>query len=409
MDCGEAAARPPPPATPAVFALSALERGASDAAVAAALGAGGLGLVLVEPEPRLLRAPRARALAHARRLLLVAPSGDDEGRAERAAREELRACGLTGDVARRAGAGAPPPATSSAACDIAAGTEAAGAGEDADPDAAGGLARDVALLAALLRRVALAVAAACDRALGGESALAAALRGGSAKARLVRYNAAEGGAAGGGAVVAGAAGVDAEAEGRRGSVRLPKRDVWQQYHFDYGLFTALTGPDVTAPSGPDSGGGGGLVVLAGAEALPRSVAIPAHCVAVQVGEAAQILSRGRLAATAHCVSRAGQPRGASRETFVLFLQPPWALALGEVLDDAKGDGEGEGAGASDGARSRARSVVLAASAAAEAQLAGVVPPLACRWAPGATTYAQLAKATTAAYFGRGGLQRPGAA
>jgi hypothetical protein len=49
----------------------------------------------------------------------------------------------------------------------------------------------------------------------------------------------------------------------------------------------------------------------------------------------------------------------------------------------------------------------AAAAAAQARLCGIVPPLAER-ARGAATYADFARATTAAYFGKRGLQRGGA-
>jgi len=359
-------------AAPARFTLSALDLGAADAAVASALGAGGLGLVLVEPDAVAappLRGPRARALAHARRLL-GAEAGDT-------ARTELGSCGLISDVCA---AGA---VTSSAARDVSAAEAEAAAGDAADDD--GGLAHDVLLLAVLLRRVALAVAAACDRALGTQ--LAAVLRAGSGKARLVRYHARGDGSAAPERARAAGASAGAASLAQRGD-----DGVWQHWHFDYGLFTCLTGPDVGSVDGSGQSGGGfvcgtggGLVVLSGApQPRPLRVSIPADCVAVQVGEAAQILSGGRLTATAHCVLRAGLPPRASRETFVLFQQPAWATRL-----------EGD-AGA-----------VLSASAAAQRALEGVVPALGQRWAPGAS-FAEFAKATTAAYFGRRGLQRPAA-
>lgn len=53
------------------------------------------------------------------------------------------------------------------------------------------------------------------------------------------------------------------------------------------------------------------------------VSIPTDCLAFQTGEALEIATGGKLAATPHCVRVGGTPGGEkiSRETFALFMQP----------------------------------------------------------------------------------------
>ncbi|BBN10901.1 hypothetical protein MPTK1_5g07400 [Marchantia polymorpha subsp. ruderalis] len=135
-------------------------------------------------------------------------------------------------------------------------------------------------------------------------------------------------------------------EGSDSKVGNEKSDAWQQWHYDYGLFTVLTSPMFLSweePSEPAqtttatimnavstssyayaAGDHSGLIIMH--QGAARYVNIPADCLVVQVGEAAQILSGGRLAATAHYVSRAAQA-DVSRETFVVFLQPAWHRRL----------------------------------------------------------------------------------
>ncbi|KAJ9124087.1 hypothetical protein QFC22_000882 [Naganishia vaughanmartiniae] len=61
---------------------------------------------------------------------------------------------------------------------------------------------------------------------------------------------------------------------------------------------------------------------------PVKVSIPADCLAFQTGEALQLLTDGKLAATPHFV-RAGQDASSvSRETFAFFLQPDVDRVLG---------------------------------------------------------------------------------
>ena len=244
---------------------------------------------------------------------------------------------------------------------------------------------------------------------------------------------------------------------RAGDSNLASLADWQGWHYDYGLLTALTGPLHTASSSNSEDEAAvdvteavangeisaGLVVLQSkkdASQQPVLVHIPSDCIAVQLGEAAQILSGGRLAATPHCVMRprsqamcsiaygsddhsrpidaaddkgtvnpapAGGAAGArgvclstlDRSTCVVFLQPHWeegmtpALSAPDTTNADVNDADG-------GDVQR----VLAASAASSAALEGLVPPLSRRWTPGAS-FAQFSKAVTQAYYGGGGKSR----
>jgi hypothetical protein len=452
-------------------------------------------------------------------------------------------------------------------------------------DSSGGVAESIRGLSLLMARTCRAVAHACDEWLGSspdgvepkptpeqgaatgalmpagggpglsagllESALTAS---GAAKARLIHYKSAAqcriGPASHGGELCPGtasaAAGTAAACEESRraggqesspasaaavhpADLGLKGLGDWQGWHYDYGLFTALTGPSytleapeegtaanaeptgtsaaractaaqlgartpLTASAAAECMGGacgrcrrmadapvssiyhstedaarfGGLVVLApraardpghpakhgsgaasasadaagrcapaaSADWVPFVVHIPPGCIAVQVGEAAQILSGGRLVATPHCVMRpplhqhgsvqAGEGGTASlagsagsiaasaaealehsplpqdvprisRQIFVLFMQPAWQATMrpptpGAVTKASSAFAVG-GAGCEAVAAAVAAPLanistclcasaageVLAASAAATAALGGLVPPLAHRW------------------------------
>lgn len=274
------------------------------------------------------------------------------------------------------------------ACDVAA------------PTAAAALHRDMTDAGARLTAVSAAVAAACDAYVaathGASPRLAdACIAARTAKARLIHYR-------------AGASACDA---GR--DVPLAALAGWQQWHYDYGLFTALAAPVLRAADGAvvDAAtcGAAGLVVLrttADGAAVPTLVTIPPDAVAVQVGEAAQLLSHGALTATPHCVlrpcscaaaaaaaARAGGPHPAtvSRQILVVFNQPPWDTRLPpppppQVAESAAG-----------------------AATGADAALAALLPRLAARWRPDAT-FSDFSTATTRAYYSRGGgMQTRGAA
>jgi hypothetical protein len=224
-------------------------------------------------------------------------------------------------------------------------------------------------------------------------------------------------------------------------------DDWQAWHMDYGLLTALTPPAYTASAGaaPDASwtpeaaaaagglvvlrsvnnGGGGTGVGGFSDAEPVLVPLPASapslsgCIGVQVGEAAQILSGGRLRATPHCVMRpsrfeggGGEGEGGSeggkrtlgrrevrggfdRQLFVLFMQPPWSLPLRASHPPFAQKQKGQGFSSTD------EHAILDDPAARA--LAAVVPPLASRWNP-TMTFSDFSKATTGLYYGKAGVQ-----
>lgn len=233
-------------------------------------------------------------------------------------------------------AGAPPPPPD---CSLRAGMEALGAAYAA---------------------ICGSVAAACDVWAGGCDLRGALRASGAAKARLILY-----GAEGGGAASA-----------------AP----WQQYHKDYGLFTAVSAPtywEGATPAAPPHGAG--LHVLRAGSGARAAAPIGAGCVGVQAGEASQLLSGGRVVAAPHVVLRPAGGGGAwQRATFVVFCTPPAELALA-----AAGGG----------------GVEEEEPAWAEV-LGGLLPPMHERWdAQSPPTFSEFGRRTVAAYFGKKGTQR----
>ncbi|CAI0434103.1 unnamed protein product [Linum tenue] len=119
---------------------------------------------------------------------------------------------------------------------------------------------------------------------------------------------------------------------------------------------------------------------------------------VQVGESADIISKGKLRPTLHCVTRPEKMDYLSRETFVVFLQPSWSKTFSlsgyngsqrSCLDD-RWSGEENGS-------SRPGSKDL------KEHIHKMVPPLSSRLKDG-MTFAEFARETTKRYYGGGGLQ-----
>jgi isopenicillin N synthase-like dioxygenase len=112
-----------------------------------------------------------------------------------------------------------------------------------------------------------------------------------------------------------------------------KVDSWCGLHVDHSLLTGLT----SAMFMDEESGAGRPMKSDDARFLEHSlkcaglyikdregkmvkVEIPADCLAFQLGEAAQVASRGNLLATPHLVRSANLPN-VSRNTFAVFLQP----------------------------------------------------------------------------------------
>lgn len=112
------------------------------------------------------------------------------------------------------------------------------------------------------------------------------------------------------------------------------------------------------------------------------VAVAADCLVVQVGEAAQILSGGKLVARAHCVARPTMAADVSRETMAVFLQPAWERPLMLPMWGAETASQAGGL---------------------STDLETMIPPLTSRWRQG-STFAEFSQETTRQYYGVEGLQ-----
>ncbi|CAK9253714.1 unnamed protein product [Sphagnum jensenii] len=108
----------------------------------------------------------------------------------------------------------------------------------------------------------------------------------------------------------------------------------------------------------------------------------AYCLVVQVGEAAQILSNGKLVARAHCVARPTMAADVSRETMAVFLQPAWERPLMLPMWGAE---------------------TALQAGGLSTDLETMIPPLTSRWRQG-STFAEFSQETTRQYYGVEGLQ-----
>lgn len=171
-------------------------------------------------------------------------------------------------------------------------------------------------------------------------------------------------------------------------------DLWQQWHYDYGIFTVLTSPLflssivegeclVSKESQPPMGHSC-LQLFDTRNKRVVSVKCRPESFIIQVGEAADVLSGGKLRSMLHAVSRQlGMGGDVSRETFVVFLQPSWDKVLhyqGYSLDhDEVQDGD------------------------ELAEIRRKIPPLSARLRDG-MTFAEFSRETTKQYYGGSGTQ-----
>ncbi|CAA3029193.1 uncharacterized protein LOC111412373 [Olea europaea subsp. europaea] len=253
----------------------------------------------------------------------------------------------------------------------------------------------------------LRIARICDRVIGGHELEQSLLLSGTAKGRLIHYHSR----------------IDnfvikeaAKRKGRRISqVNLgnevkvcdeKKLDLWQQWHYDYGIFTILTAPmfmlsnanfeleceyptDHTYLQILDPEKNRALMVKASMESF-----------IVQVGESADVLSKGKLRAALHCVCRPKKTENLSRETFVVFLQPAWSKTFHlsdypmERLTSSSQDSESYLEG-THGARKDSNGLTQ--------KIHQSVPPLHSRLKDG-MTFAEFSRETTKRYYGSSGLQ-----
>ncbi|KAK1357077.1 hypothetical protein POM88_050333 [Heracleum sosnowskyi] len=120
---------------------------------------------------------------------------------------------------------------------------------------------------------------------------------------------------------------------------------------------------------------------------------------IMVGESADILSKGRLRATLHSVSRPSRPKDLSRENFVVFLHPAWSktFSLLNYPVDCWSSGDQQLNGCTSESSTKLESEKL------PQEIYKIVPPLSTRLKEG-MTFAEFSKETTKQYYGGSGLQ-----
>ncbi|KAM6558704.1 hypothetical protein CsatA_027943 [Cannabis sativa] len=191
-------------------------------------------------------------------------------------------------------------------------------------------------------------------------------------------------------------------------------DLWQQWHYDYGIFTILTAPlfllqeieeeedELMESRYEECGYPNGHTCLQIYDRNKKGIFMAnssPESFIIQVGESAEVLSKGKLRATLHSVSRPGKYENLSRETFVVFLQPAWdkvlcisgypmkCLSLEDrclnLLTSEEEEEEGFGERIE--------------------EIEKIVPPLSSRLKDG-MTFAEFSRETTRQYYGGSGLQ-----
>lgn len=201
---------------------------------------------------------------------------------------------------------------------------------------------------------------------------------------------------------------DISIQGQGSAVSL--RNLWQEWHYDYGILTILTTPlflcstlgeecsiseECSPPDGPT------YLQLFNRRRI-FSVRCCLESFIVQVGEAADILSGGKLRSTLHAVSRPFGLANISRETFVVFLQPSWDKTLpysGCSFDsEDESNDQKELASRSDGSTGSCSEQILMQ------EILKKIPPLSSRLKEG-MTFAEFSRQTTKQYYGGRGIQQ----
>ncbi|KAM3406160.1 hypothetical protein ACQJBY_000295 [Aegilops geniculata] len=187
-------------------------------------------------------------------------------------------------------------------------------------------------------------------------------------------------------------------------------NLWQEWHYDYGVLTVLTAPlflrSALGQEHPVSeecsvpGGHSHLQLFSKRRIF--SVRCSRESFIVQVGEAAGILSGGKLRSTLHAVSRPLGFPNISRETFVVFLQPSWDKTLpflgNSSADEDDSSDHMESASRDDGSAGSCSEHILMQ------EILKKIPPLSSRLKEG-MTFAEFSRQTTKRYYGGGGIQQ----
>lgn len=288
------------------------------------------------------------------------------------------------------------------------------------------------LLASCMMEVGLQLARLCDKKMGSQELESSLLESGTAKGRLIHYHSeldnqiikepkerAKGSSMRPrefGNLTTLNPGTELQREMKGSDIlnasRASLAGLWQQWHYDYGIFTVLTAPmflmpyDVNRPhhiSGSnDCGPPDGhtcLQVLDSVRNRILMVKAPPESFIVQVGESADILSKGNLRSTLHSVNRPGLGN-LCRETFVVFLQPAWdkILCTSSNIVASRRQQLSAPTEAICGDHDEEES-----ESGLQEEIVKAVPPLCSRLRDG-MTFAEFSRETTRQYYGGGGTQ-----
>ncbi|XP_047093181.1 uncharacterized protein LOC124705521 [Lolium rigidum] len=201
---------------------------------------------------------------------------------------------------------------------------------------------------------------------------------------------------------------DVMVQGQSTTVSLGK--LWQEWHYDYGVLTILTAPlflrsslgQECAVSEECSFPDEHTHLQLFSKRRMFSVRCSPESFIVQIGEAADILSGGKLRSTLHAVSRPLGSPNVSRESFVVFLQPSWDKTL-----PCSGYSSADEDDSSDHLESASRSDGSAGSCSEHILMQDIlmkIPPLSSRLKEG-MTFAEFSRQTTKQYYGGGGIQQ----
>lgn len=277
-------------------------------------------------------------------------------------------------------------------------------------------------LGSCMMELGLRIARICDREIGGQELEESLLESCTAKGRLIHYHSAlDAQLLSKPANSKGTARNQASSRRNREQSIQSRHDtsnrkglsqsstnLWQQWHYDYGIFTVLTTPMFLSPSNTLETGlqdlwccsertsPSGHLYLQIFDPCKNDVFMvnsPPESFIIQVGESADIISRGKLRSTLHSVSRPSKQEDLCREMFVVFLQPAWNKTFSMsghftessmLPEDRKDLVEEEGT-------------------LITREIQKIVPPLASRLKEG-MTFAQFSRETTKQYYGGSGLQ-----
>ncbi|XP_071719433.1 uncharacterized protein [Rutidosis leptorrhynchoides] len=246
--------------------------------------------------------------------------------------------------------------------------------------------------------VGLRLARVCDKIIGGHELEQSLLESSSAKGRLIHYHSIVD------SLILQALNNSRSKSSTLKTTNTNHSDLWQQWHYDYGVFTVLTAPMFMyglgqtrdAEESPSPSEHTYLQIFDPNKNNVVTVKASSESFIVQVGESGDVLSKGKLRATLHSVCRPKNFDSLSRETFVVFLQPAWTKRFS--LYDYNGERS-----SSNGGLSRIRDDEENGCRKPSSDIGKLVPPLCDRLQDG-MTFAEFSRATTKQYYGSSGLQ-----